>query len=543
MTKFFLLFNTVKYLKPIQLFYRLYRTLFKPKVTDSWRRKELNQTSLWIHHTFYDETLLGFEEANFLNCNRPLSFPESWNDESPGKLWVYNLHYFEDFLCHASSNKEKFHIDFFDKWIDGNPLGKGNGWEPYPISLRISNVLKAWLGGLNLQERHFQSIYMQASFLSNDLEKHLLGNHYFVNLKALLFAGIVFDKQTWSEVAINGLLKEIPEQINTDGGYFELTPMYHSMILVDMLDMYNLLRAFPERSSKEFIDLIELYVPKMIWFMEQMHHLDGEVSFFNDSAIGIAPSKNTIMSYAKKLGFEPSLEQTDSLLLEDFADSGYMVASSEKLKLIFDAARVGPDYIPGHAHADTLSFELSIGKERVIVNSGTSQYGMSEQRLLERKTVSHNTVEIDGKDSSQVWSGFRVAKRAKITERRCRVDSGNILMEAAHDGYKTLFGGVIHKRFLDLSCDTLTIKDSFSGVYNSAVSRFYFHPSLKVFLDDDILHVVGDAFKMKSNLSGLDVSLKSTKWHPEFGVSIPNSCLNIKTSDSNLELTFEWKTK
>ena len=75
-------------------------------------------------------------------------------------------------------------------------------------------------------------------------------------------------------------------------------------------------------------------------------------------------------------------------------------------KLIFDAAAIGPDYIPGHAHADTLSFEMSICDQRVFVNSGTSEYGLSSRRLNQRKTFSHNTVEVDGKDSSLVWSGF-----------------------------------------------------------------------------------------------------------------------------------------
>ena len=69
---------------------------------------------------------------------------------------------------------------------------------------------------------------------------------------------------------------------------------------------------------------------------------------------------------------------------------------------------MGPDYIPGHAHADTLSFELSIGAQRVFVNSGTSEYGLSPKRLNQRKTAAHNTVEVDGKDSSQVWSGLEL---------------------------------------------------------------------------------------------------------------------------------------
>ena len=63
-------------------------------------------------------------------------------------------------------------------------------------------------------------------------------------------------------------------------------------------------------------------------------------------------------------------------------------------------------------HADNLSFEWSLGEQRVLVNSGTSLYGVSSERHRQRKTKSHNTVEIDGFDSSEIWSGFRVARRA-----------------------------------------------------------------------------------------------------------------------------------
>ena len=36
-------------------------------------------------------------------------------------------------------------------------------------------------------------------------------------------------------------------------------------------------------------------------------------------------------------------------------------------------------------------------------------------RQYERATHSHNTVKIGSKEQTQVWGGFRVAKRAKIT--------------------------------------------------------------------------------------------------------------------------------
>ena len=80
--------------------------------------------------------------------------------------------------------------------------------------------------------------------------------------------------------------------------------------------------------------------------------------------------------------------------------------------LLIDVAPIGPDYLPGHAHADTLSYELSLYGKRVLVNSGTSRYGSGPKRDWERSTAAHNTVEVDGQSSSETWSGFRVARRA-----------------------------------------------------------------------------------------------------------------------------------
>ena len=191
MRKFLLLFHTIKYLKWPQLYFRVYRKLVKPRVTQRLEGQIPERNSKWWHVWLYDEKITTQYKATFLNHTKRLKLPDDWNDESHSKLWVYNLHYFEDLLATGAEAKYDFHLELLNLWITQNSEGSGNGWEPYPTSLRISNVLKAWQGGLPLAEEHFISLYAQASFLSNDLEKHLLGNHYFVNLKALLFAGVI----------------------------------------------------------------------------------------------------------------------------------------------------------------------------------------------------------------------------------------------------------------------------------------------------------------------------------------------------------------
>lgn len=541
MYNWLLLINTVKYLKLRQIYFRLVRKLSKPKVTEKFIGSTQKVPGRWQHVTLHEEKIDEHFRAGFLNHFVLLDLPSDWNNEKLGKLWLYNLHYFEDLLASNAESKCNFHLQLLNSWIEQNPIGYGHGWEPYPTSLRIVNILKAWLGGLPLDDKLFESVYSQASYLSNGLEKHLLGNHYFVNLKALLFAGVIFKNRRWINIAEKGLVAEIPEQILSDGANFERSPMYHSLMLIDMLDMLNLSRAYSIQISSRLVSLLELYIPKMLWFLEAMAHPDGGVSFFNDSVDGVAPTKANIENYAKCLGFKVSHIDCGRPQIIDNAASGYFCAIAAGNKLIFDAAPLGPDYMPGHGHADTLSFELSIGAERVFVNSGISQYGLSSVRLNQRKTRSHNTIEIDNKDSSEVWSGFRVANRARILYRSSRLNSENgISLRAAHNGYKSIFGGSIHHRNLTLTSKSLSVVDEIKGDFRRAISRFFVHPSLSVELGNNILRIEGSEFFLTANTENLLVTIDDSVWCPQFGLQVPNKVIEIKQRSEKLKIVFIW---
>jgi len=533
-------YNTIKYLKYKQIYFRLKRKFTKPKITDRFKKLSIKRPSSWNHYCLYDDKIDSNNIAKFLNQSKALTLPFDWNNESLEKLWLYNLHYFESLLCKEASKKNDFHLSLIDNWIKNNPPGYGNGWEPYPTSLRIVNILKAWLGGLELDDKIYESLHSQASYLSNNLEKHLLGNHYFVNLKAILFAGVVFKNPYWIKIGEKGLLAEIPEQILDDGSNFELSPMYHSLILVDMLDLFNLYKSYSEYISERLELLLLKYIPKMLNFMESMSHLDGGVSFFNDSVDGIAPLKSDIEAYAKLLGFNINIYSSLGPQIIDNYHSGYFCALSGGNKLIFDASAVGPDYIPGHAHADTLSLELSIGHERVLVNSGISEYGSSIKRHAQRKTMSHNTVEVNGVDSSEVWSSFRVGQRARIIDRCSKLKSNSIYFKASHDGYKSIFGGCIHSREICFNNKSLAICDELRGKFKEAKSRFYFHPNMNVTLNQNILIVDGKNFSMKCNLKNENASLLNTFWYPEFGVEMPNKLLVVEIKNDKTKISFEW---
>lgn len=541
MKRFFLLLNTIKYLKVKQIYYRFARKFTWKKSKEIIKAPEPSRSKQWKHFRLYEDKINEKYEASFLNYTKKLDLPNDWNNKLLSKLWVYNLHYFEDLLSKSSRNKTQLHHKLLEHWIDDNPIGYGNGWEPYTTSLRITNILKAWLGGLELDGRVLNSVYIQTNFLSFNLEKHLLGNHYFANLKALLFSGAIFKNSRWLNIAEKALLDEIPEQILADGSNFELSPMYHSIVLTDMLDIYNLCKSYPGFISSKIESLSLKYIPKMLNFMETVSHPDGGVSFFNDSVDGIAPSKKDIETYAKDLGFTINHFNSGITQIYDNQNSGYISATTGHNKLIFDASPIGPDYIPGHAHADTLSFELSIDLQRVFVNSGVSEYGLSQKRLNQRKTFSHNTVEVDGKDSSEVWSSFRVGNRAKVIDRYTKLGKDQkIILGASHDGYNSLINGCIHKRKLIFKKNRLDISDSLIGTYMTAKSRFYFHPDLLISLHDNLLRVQGLNFLLLSDLSGKKAALIDSTWNPQFGIEVPNKLLELNFNEPQLDIVFTW---
>ena len=210
--------------------------------------------------------------------------------------------------------------------------------------------------------------------------------------------------------------------------------------------------------------------------------------------------------------------------------------------LILDAGPVGPDYLPGHAHADTLSYELSLFGRRVIVNSGTSCYGTSPERQRQRGTAAHNTVVVDGEDSSEIWDGFRVARRARPLNLRWgeAVDGGWV--ECAHNGYQRLPGRVTHWRRWALNPTSLRLEDRLEGRYQEAVARLHFHPAVRAGLDSALKGwlELPDGQHLCWNIEGGCARLIPSTWHPRFGVSAANVCLEILFNGSEVNLLIQW---
>ncbi|NNJ85039.1 MAG: heparinase II/III-family protein [Gammaproteobacteria bacterium] len=222
-------------------------------------------------------------------------------------------------------------------------------------------------------------------------------------------------------------------------------------------------------------------------------------------------------------------------------ESGYIRLSSGNAIAFLDVAPVGPDYLPGHAHADTLSFELSVFGRRVIVNGGTSRYGVGPERLRERETRSHSTVEVGGESSSEVWSSFRVARRAKPFALGTRETANYLEVSCRHDGYTRLPGKPIHSRNWRMRTAGLQVIDSVSGKL-PALARFILHPDIGIDaleVNTWTLHLHGE--KSLNVLVTEGISHIEAAWYaPEFGKVLPTQCLVVDLIQGQAVTTFSW---
>jgi uncharacterized heparinase superfamily protein len=325
------------------------------------------------------------------------------------------------------------------------------------------------------------------------LEYYILGNHLLANAKALIFAGAYFQGAGSDEWYLRGLRlleQEVSEQVLADGGHFERSPMYHHIVLEDLLDVVNVVRVRGWRLPDELPSV----VAAMAEWAEAMAHSDGGIAFFNDATFRVAPDKAALRAYAVRLGLGWPEGGGSSRLL---ASSGYARLESGPWLALVDVASVGPDYLPGHAHADTLSLEVSMAGRRVLVNGGTSEYG--------------------------------VARRARVHD--VRFDDQSARVEAWHDGYRRLAGGPRHWRLVQLGGGGLDIVDRVDGSgQHQAEGFFLFHPDVVVSALNEVggFRVeINGAEPMTLRVAGADsVRLEQdATWHPEFGRALATSRL------------------
>jgi uncharacterized heparinase superfamily protein len=445
-----------------QIWFQIYYRLRTPKYQDSNEihiGKSLVLPELWLENNLL--TIPDISRNQFSFLNRSHIFPKKidWNWDGHGKLWTYQLNYFEP-LSHPKTTAEaglNLIEDYYSKRYDIR-----DGMEPYPISLRGFNWIKFFIRH-NIH-KYDNFLYDQYSLLRRSLEYHLLGNHLLENAISLAFAALYFDQKEWTSKTAKILQRELKEQILDDGGHFELSPMYHSIVLTRLADLYSLLLSNPEWAEDFRIirNQLKSTLSVMASWLSTFKFSNGDLAWVNDSSISMMPaSVDDILDYVNSLGIEFAIGALNN--------SGYRRINTVTYEMLIDVGAIGPEYLPGHAHADSLNFILNWKGEPLIVDTGISTYESNDNRRFERSTLAHNTISVGGQNSSDVWASFRVGRRAKT---RIITETSDVI-SAIHSGFQHL--GVKHSRTWKSEESTLTIKDELYGGVKKQSAQLYLH--------------------------------------------------------------------
>lgn len=569
--------RTLQYLTLLQIIYKLiallkksclYRTLFIMKI-----RFNKNLTSGELETNFLDFfpsnvhalfqrkdrlRIAGPEnEFHFTFLNKSRTFVDSinWHPEGVSFLWRYNLHYLDyayDLAVAYVLDGDNRHYNRFKllvtDWCKNNPLTYNIGWDPYPTSLRMVNWIKAYnlfsnmlISDLTFKNLISRSLYQQALFLENNIEYHLMNNHIIENGRALFMTGIFFNGKNakrWRKKGLEILWQELQRQVADDGGHFELSPMYHTVVLLNYIEVVSILKNYKE----EVPDWVMTTLQKMINFLKLISMPEYEIAYFNDAANGMTISISEVFKVLKLLGYNTKMDYQQKTGGYSLPDSGYYIIYNEKYrsKCIFDCGQIGPDYQPGHGHCDTLSFVWAYNGQNVIVDSGVDDYYADDIRWRNyyRSTRSHNTVEVDDVGQSEIWGRFRVGRRAYPLPAVKLIEDGPITyVQASHDGYLHLPGNVLHERIIAvLDGKILIVFDQVQGNGRHSVKSYlHLHPKLRVGdISNKRIRAYGDGHDVIILPFGQIENIDSVRgqdqpvqgWYsPEFGIRLENDVL------------------
>jgi len=508
-------------------------------------------------------------EFSFLNETRQLAEPIDWQLEQAADashLWRFHLHYQDyvtDLAIAATKESEPRYATYawslVEQWIDENfpdaPSAAYDSWHPFCISRRLMNWVLLWTASPPPQllvVSVTSSIAAQAQFLSRHLELDLRGNHLLENLRALAIAGTFLSGPTadaWLKCVQKLLPREVDEQILPHGEHFERSPMYHAAMLEAILDIRDSMEALAAARNMaqqainasavgELAGLCRLTAIRMAEFLEDVLHPDGNYPLLGDSAFDDQLDPQTLISAAR--GDAPV--QPASTDHETAANDPVVKVTGDYWSfrrgddfLLFDAAPVGADHLPAHAHADLLTIEGSIDGHRLIVDSGVFNYEGDAMRRYCRSTAAHNTPTIDGRDQCDIWSKFRMGYRGWPRAFASGSTRDLHWARAAHDAYRR-YGVRNLWRWISANPSGTWIcvdwLDSPDGRHEFT-NRLHFHPEASVTeLGPCQFRIhVGDQELALSLLGARDCRLEDSWYCPQFGQRLESKVLVWQADD------------
>jgi uncharacterized heparinase superfamily protein len=404
-------------------------------------------------------------KIRLLGLVRDLGDDPCWEHADAPRLWRFHLHYW-DWAWGLAADPDRvaaraLFARLWRSWQATVTPGHGDAWHPYPAALRAwswCGLHRDLVAGSDVEPPFVDALADHAGFLRRHLEYDVGGNHLIKDLKALAGLAVFFADERLLRRAVGRLTGQLATQILADGGHHERAPAYHCQVLADLIDVADLLQASGrgrEAGMRAPVAELTSTIDHMRRWLGAVLGPDGQVPLLND---GYPVSRELLA--ALRPDPDPLTPGNPLLVLPE---TGLVRAAAGGWHLLADVGPPCPRSLPAHAHADTLQCLLHVDQVPLLIDTGTSTYEPGPARRYERSTAAHNTVEIDGADSTEVWGAFRAGRRARVTGRAAHSGSSALTCEAAHDGYRGLAGRPRHRRRWSLTGDGLEVDDLVTG--------------------------------------------------------------------------------
>src|SRR6266849_3314435 len=408
---------------------------------------------------------------------------EDWAVALLGFGWLRHLRAAESAITSANARA------LVDEWISVNRANDPVAWRPDVVARRIISWLSQ--APLVLDEpdarfyrRFLRSLTRQVRHLRHTAAEARDGVPRFQAAIALAFAALCMaGQQRHIRAATKRLADELVRQILPDGGHISRNPGALIELLVDLLPLRTAFTARNIAPPPALLNAIDRMMPMLRFF----RHGDGSFALFN----GMGPTQTdlltTILAY----------DDTHGAPMANMPHTGFQRLDAGAMTVIMDTGPPPPPSVSHDAHAGCLSFELSSGLSRIVINCGMPSTGRDSWRPFARSTLAHSTLACHETSSCQfveLSAMKRLLKGAPVVGGPTNVESyreavaGGVLLTASHDGYLARFG-VMHRRILMIADDGSRIdgEDTLApapggrskGTETDYALRFHLHPSVK----------------------------------------------------------------
>ena len=362
-------------------------------------------------------------------------------------------------------------------WIECGALPDRAG-KPAVVGARLAS----WLGHYDFFAASADDVFRQsmmarlvsdARLLSAAIPPEARDGSALTALKGLIAASVAMpDHAAFLARALRFLPPEIERQVLADGGHIERSPAAQLQALQDLTEIRSLLQIGRAEVPASLPGAIE----RMAGALRALRHGDGGLALFNGAREDWATLIDLVLSQAGRTG-----RSSHTLPV-----SGFQRLVAGKSVVIVDAGVPAPPGADRLAHAGTLSFEFSVGRDRVVVNCGAAPASAGEWRDVLRTTAAHSTLVIADVASSEL-TPTGLGRRPGQVEAQRHEANGAHWLELSHDGWRVPFGAVHRRRlYLAESGDDLRGEDVIEADQGQPYTlRFHLHPSVTVSLQQD----------------------------------------------------------